>query len=129
MFLKLFRNKVEAIARPEELILEMKSVSENVILLQDEPVLEEKEMLSVIGDSLAENIFCGFNVKIIDLSSNLLFKFDSMMYLNMFLARSLGVEEGFLAKVRERDSDQQLESINLSRTECALLSRLNCLKC
>ena len=88
LFLKLFRNRVEAIEKPQELIWEMKSVSEDQLLHRQEPVLEEKEILSIFGDSsLANNIFRGFNVRMLESSSGLQFKFDSMMALNTFLAQ------------------------------------------
>ena len=115
LFQKLFRNKVEAIDRPQDLSFQMKAVSEDVLLHTQEPVLEEKELLSVLGDCIHENIFHGFSVKIRDSSNNLLFEFDSMINLNTFLTRTVGVEDGYLGKVRDRDMEPQLASMRKYR--------------
>ena len=116
LFLKLFRNRVEAIEKPQELIWEMKSVSEDQLLHREEPVLEEKEILSIFGDSsLANNIFRGFNVRMLESSSGLQFKFDSMMALNTFLAREVGVEDSFLGKLRGKDLNYQLDFLKKYR--------------
>ena len=117
VYQKIFRNKVEDLERPQELTLIIKSVSEDLLLHREEPVLMEKELLSIFGNNLSENIFRGFTVSVIELSSNLLFKFESMMKLNTFLAREVGVEEAFLGMVRKRDLNYQLDFLKKYRNK------------
>ena len=98
---KIFRNKVEDLSRPQELILEMKSVPEELLLHREAPVLSEEELLLICSDRLSENVFRGFSVRLLEARNGFGFEFESMMKLNTFLAIVLGLEKAFLGLIRK----------------------------
>ena len=108
---KIFRNKVADLPLPQELVLKMKSVPEELLLHKEAPILSEEELLMICTDSLSENIFHGFSVKILETENVFRFEFESMMSLNLFLARMLNPEKAFLGNLRAMEPKRKLRSI------------------
>ena len=69
----------------------------------------------IVLENTKYHLKCGFDVQIYEITSKLFFKFDSMMTLNTFLARAVGVEEGFFGKIKGRDLGYQLDSLKKFR--------------
>ena len=108
---KIFRNKVADLPLPQELVLKMKSVPEELLLHKEAPILSEEELLMICTDSLSENIFHGFSVKILETENVFRFEFESMMSLNLFLVRMLNPEKAFLGNLRAMEPKRKLRSI------------------
>ena len=108
---KIFRNKVADLPLPQELVLKMKSVPEELLLHKEAPILSEEELLLICTDSLSENIFHGFSVKILETENDFRFEFQSMMSLNLFLARMLNPEKAFLGNLKAMEPKRKLRSI------------------
>ena len=109
---KTFRNKVTNLPRPQELVLEMKSVPEEVLLHREEPVLSEEELLWICSQSLAEKNFKGSFILVED-GDEFRFDFGSMTTLNIFLVDAVGYKDCFLGEIRKRAEavSPQLKSI------------------
>ena len=115
---KIFRNKVADLPLPQELILKMKSVPEELLLHREAPILSEEELLLICSDSLSENIFRGFSVRLREADNVFSFEFESMMILNTFLAIVLGLEKAFLGLIRQNArayTPFKIQSIKKSR--------------
>ena len=108
---KIFRNKVADLPLPQELVLKMKSVPEELLLHKESPILSEEELLLICSDSLSENIFHGFSVRLLESDNAFSFEFESMMILNMFLAKMLNPEKAFLGIMKAMEPKRKLRSI------------------
>ena len=108
---KIFRNKVADLPLPQELVLKMKSVPEELLLHKEAPILSEEELLLICSDSLSENIFHGFSVRLLESDNAFSFEFESMMILNMFLAKMLNPEKAFLGIMKAMEPKRKLRSI------------------
>ena len=103
--LKMFKNKIAQIEKAQDLVMEMKIVSEDVLLHKVAPILSEPEMLSVCGgNTLLDNIFRGFTIEVLEEAGKVIkFKFQNMSELNLFLASNTSFHLAFLGLVRQRN--------------------------
>ena len=111
---KIFRNKVTDLPLPQELVLKMKSVPEELLLHRESPILSEEELLLICSDSLSENIFRGFSVRLLETENVFRFEFESMRTLNTFLTRMLDPEKAFFG-FEAMESKRKLHSMKKYR--------------
>ena len=97
---KTFRDKVVDLPRPQDLILVLESIPEELLLPREAPIVTEEELLWIFSESLAENTFRGFSVRLLENENGLSFDFGSMIALNMFLTETVGYRDAFLGGVR-----------------------------
>ena len=97
----------------------MKSVSEELLLQREPPVLSEEELLLIWSQSLAEKSFNGFSVSLVEAEDEFGFEFSSMTTLNMFLLNAFGYKDCFLGEIRKRAAavSPQLKSISFVTRE------------
>ena len=103
LWLNIFKNKIEGREKPENFNMDIKAVDELMMMINKDPVLTEKEMLSILMDDiLRKNSFKGFSVEVIEEPDNTFkFVFDSMKSLNMFLANNVNSSKAFYGVIKE----------------------------
>ena len=80
----------------------MNSISEELLLYREAPVLSEEELLLIWSQSLSEKSFNGFSVSLVEAENEFGFEFSLMTTLNMFLLNAVGYKDCFLGEIRKR---------------------------
>ena len=81
---KIFQNNLEKLQNYYKSVrMQMKTFPEEDLLHNQEPTLNEEELLLICSDKLSENIFHGFSVRQLVNGNMLSFQFESMISLIM----------------------------------------------